>query len=126
MSEVRDIDPGSAHPCRGQKGLFATRAWAAGRVVGEYRGVVRWYRDVADTTYYAGFRADGHFGYGVDATTGGNETRFINHYKGAAAAPNVRFATTGGAGGTSPRIMVLTTAQIAAGDEFLADYGYEC
>lgn len=126
MSEVREIDAPS-HPCRGQKGLFATRAWAFGRVVGEYQGLVRWFRDVDDTTYFAGCQAEGYYGYGVDASVNGNHTRFINDYKGVAAAPNVRYATTGSAmKRLPPRIIVITTKDVQAGEEFLADYGYEC
>ena len=94
--------------------------------MGEYQGVVRWFRDVEDTTYYVGFQTQGHFGYGVDASTNGGNTRFINDYKGVAAAPNVRYVTTGGVAGTTPRIMVVTAREVAAGEEFLADYGYEC
>ena len=126
MSEVREIrDPD--HPCRGQKGLFATKPWAPGRVIGEYQGLIRWFRDVEDTTYYAGFQAEGYYGYGVDASVSGNHTKYINDYKGVAPAPNVRYATTsGGSKRIRPRIMVITIREVQTGEEFVADYGYEC
>lgn len=122
MSEPRVIaDP--RHPCAGQRGLFATRRWAARRAIGRYEGAVRDYRRVADTSYCVGISADGWRGYCVDGADGGSDMRYVNDYRGVAASPNVRYLTVGG---PTPVVVVVTTRPVPAGREFVADYGYEC
>nr|WRJ69993.1 SET domain-containing protein [Oceanusvirus sp.] len=106
---------------RGQRGLFATRAWKAGEVLGEYEGEIVLFADVADTSYTVGINADGWMGYGVDGKRLGNRTRFINHYGGGVAdGPNCRYDSS-----RAPRVDVVIVVDVNPGDQFVADYGYE-
>ncbi len=62
--------------------------------------------------------------YDIDAAKCGNESRFINDYRGTGAAPNIVFVPYRLLGGTV-RIAVRTCRPVAAGEELLADYGEE-
>ena len=58
----------------------------------------------------------------LDARCVGNESRFINDYRGLAAHPNVKFHTMAHAG-RGMWVDIIVVAAIRAGDEILVDYG---
>ena len=58
---------------------------------------------------------------GLDALLKGNETRFINSFQNIAAHPNVMMKSA--YVNTRPHLFVVCRCPIAAGDEFLFDYG---
>ena len=108
-------------PLQGQRGLFATRAWKAGEVVGEYEGDLVLFENVADTSYTVGIDADGWMGYGVDGKHSGNPTRFINHYGGGVTdRPNCKYDSS-----RAPRVDVVVIRDVNPGEQFTTDYGYE-
>jgi hypothetical protein len=100
------------------RGVFATRALAAGEQVCEYRGeriswdeaLHRHPRDPAhpDHTFYFDI-GDGTF---VDGAVGGNSARWINH----ACRPNCE------AGDHNGRIFIRTVQPIQSGEELSIDY----
>lgn len=125
--EVRDLV--APHPLEGQRGLFATRAFQAFDIIGEYIGVVD--GDVGGSgDYLACLERDepDYLALGLDAEKAGNEARFINHYEGilepstgAPTTPNLKMS--GAYVDTLPRVMLIVKRDIAAGDELLLDYG---
>ena len=58
----------------------------------------------------------------LDARCVGNESRFINDYRGLAAQPNVNFHTLAHPG-RGMWVDIIVVAVIRAGDEILVDYG---
>ena len=58
----------------------------------------------------------------LDARCVGNESRFINDYRGLAAQPNVKFHTMAHPG-RGMWVDIIVDAAIRAGDEILVDYG---
>jgi hypothetical protein len=58
---------------------------------------------------------------GIDAGRAGNQMRMINDYRGIAAASNCAFARVWLRG--MPALVVVVVAPVAAGEEFLLDYG---
>jgi SET domain-containing protein len=57
----------------------------------------------------------------VDADRAGNETRFINDYRGIAETPNVQFRVV--LDPTRPQVCVVALVAVPQGAELLADYG---
>jgi hypothetical protein len=87
------ITPISApdHPARGQFGLFAAQHLTAGSFILLYLGFVHSESD-ADAASDYDLSLDRELGVGVDATTMGNEARFINDYRGInPSGPNAEF-----------------------------------
>jgi hypothetical protein len=87
------ITPISApdHPAQGQFGLFAAQHLSAGSFILFYLGFVHSEHD-ADATSNYDLSLDRELGVGVDATTMGNEARFINDYRGInSSGPNAEF-----------------------------------
>lgn len=117
------------HPLEGQRGLFATRAFEAFDVLGEYVGVVD--GDAGGHgEYLACLERDqpNHLALGLDAESAGNEARFINHFEGlfsptTGTAMTANLKMSGAYVDTLPRIMLIVKRDIAAGEELILDYG---
>ncbi|CAK9786310.1 unnamed protein product [Cutaneotrichosporon oleaginosum] len=63
-----------------------------------------------------------HVSIGVDAAQAGNAARFVNDFRGVAAAPNAEFRLGRGEEGEA-RMEVWSTRRIEKGDEVLVSYG---
>ena len=137
---------------RGRLGLFASRDWSPGETVSEYAGALV-SLDAFERTFAGAFAARAaHRSYAVlcEGTLAGvpgplmicafdpklaNDSRFINDPVVAAsraatkkkrlvAPANVRLVETrDDAAGGAPRLFVVTTRDVRAGEEFLATYG---
>jgi hypothetical protein len=135
--EIREVT--STHPCGGRKnghfnrGLFATTAFKPGDVLGTYAGSIQSAGGDGGSRGQRGQYAitlDTSRGFGrpvaleLDARDVGNESRFINDYRGTSAdpAPNVRF-TTSCVAGRGVWVQISVVAPIQADDEVLVDYG---
>ncbi len=117
---IRRIPLEAEHPCRGQYGVFARMPLQPTDCLMSYGGILRARCD-SDSLYLAS--AGG--GLDIDAERCGNETRYLNHYAGIAAAPNadlrIRIEPFSG----TRWIAVRLVSPVAAGDEILLDYGEE-
>lgn len=121
MSEVRKV---LSEP---QRGLFATRDWAAGETVGRYDGELRLISDCAGATdYCVGMRLDGWSGFCVDAAERGNHTRYVDDCRGVSSAPNSTYITEYDSDAKLARVFVFTVKPVRDEEEFLTDYGYQC
>lgn len=78
--QVRDLQVPVTHPCHGQQGLFATRAFKTYEVVGEYTGRVV---SKEKGGHYVAVLENKDYdeSLGVDAEFAGNEMRAINAYQ---------------------------------------------
>ncbi len=101
-------------------GLFAARALAPGRPVGEYAGLLtRAWRPLGQgrfNPYLLKYPFES--AYAVDAEAQGNELRFVNH---SARRANVARALVVHEG--LPRVLFVASRPIARGEQFLLDYG---
>jgi hypothetical protein len=80
-----------SHPANGQHGLFATQNLLPGTFILPYLGFVHGSVD-ADLRSDYDLGLDAELGIAVDASSMGNETRFINDYRGVSATgPNAEF-----------------------------------
>ncbi|MHB2026124.1 MAG: SET domain-containing protein-lysine N-methyltransferase [Elusimicrobiota bacterium] len=97
-------------------GLYAHRAIAAGRILGEYAGALS--RDWTDDfrPYLMKYPFDSPFA--VDAQEAGNELRFINHSSKGWNVQRVRVFHAG-----LPRVIFAAAKPIGAGGQILLDYG---
>lgn len=86
ISSVTD----KAHPAHGQHALCATQQLRPDTFVLPYLGYVHDQTDTNEESDYD-LSLDRELGIGVDASTMGNEARFINDYRGVAQAPNAEF-----------------------------------
>ena len=136
---------------RGRLGLFASRDWSPGETVSEYAGALVTL-DAFERTFAGAFAARAaHRAYAVvcEGTLAGvpgplmicafdpkfaNDSRFINdpvvessrtrRRRRLVAPANVRLVETrDDAAGGAPRLFVVTTRHVRAGEEFLATYG---
>jgi hypothetical protein len=99
-----------------------------------YLGYVHNQIDIDDTSDYD-LSLDREHGIGVDATTMGNEARFINDYRGVSTAPNAEFRDIFfdiGTGKVEKRVGVFVLSAgksgkrakgIGRGHEILVSYG---
>ena len=134
---IRPVPPD--HPCYGTgfaRGLFATKTFQPYHTIGTYAGVIG---DAEGTgTQKAQRPQEGQFAIDldiaqsmgsaikieIDAKYVGNETRFINDYRGIALRPNVEFCTKACAR-KGLWVDVKAAVDIYDGDEILVDYGDE-
>ena len=123
LGVIRPITDRS-HPAHGQHGLFAARKILPRTLIVEYIGEV--HSDERPTSDYdvSLYRfSDSGESIGVDASSMGNEARFVNDYRGIRSKPNAEFAdqrTTGG----DLRIGIWSlTEGIRKGDEIVVSYG---
>eukprot|EP00290_Baffinella_frigidus_P045147 CAMPEP_0180301196 /NCGR_PEP_ID=MMETSP0988-20121125/23319_1 /TAXON_ID=697907 /ORGANISM="non described non described, Strain CCMP2293" /LENGTH=235 /DNA_ID=CAMNT_0022281657 /DNA_START=16 /DNA_END=723 /DNA_ORIENTATION=- len=122
--EIRKItDP--AHPAYGQNGLYATRDFGVGEVLGEYTGfVMPGHMGGEYTTRLWDTDAEpGNPHPACNASKGGNEFRFINDFRCVPGdkGSNVRFSACHIQGARSALIVAIK--DVAEGEEFLLDYG---
>lgn len=104
-------------------GVFTKQAIPKGTVLGLYSGVVRCHDQLTPAQkQYSNFlfKHPEHGEFCVDASTDGNWTRFLNH----SCEPNCTFARALRCGYTRV-IYVRTGRQILAGEQLLADYGWD-
>ncbi|OQR94203.1 SET domain protein [Achlya hypogyna] len=117
MSILRITD--EAHPAVNEYGLFAAEPLPPHTLVLNYVGRVHLQTDFPDSdyavTYYGAFA--------IDATSAGNEARFINDYRNIASRPNVAFDTYADAAGRIHAGVFTLNKPIAAGEEILGNYG---
>ena len=113
-----------SHPAHGQHGLFAARKIPPRTLIVEYIGEV--HSDERPTSDYdiSLYRfAENGESIGVDASSMGNEARFVNDYRGIRPKPNAEFAdrrTTGG----DLRIGIWSLSEgMRKGDEIVVSYG---
>lgn len=80
------------HPACGQRGLFAAQPLAPNTFICLYLGHVHT-NSLSDTDPHSDYdlNLDGDLGLSVDAGSSGNESRFVNDYRGIAERPNVEF-----------------------------------
>jgi hypothetical protein len=78
------------HPAHGQHGLFAAKKIPPRTLLLDYIGQV--HCDDRESDYDLSlYRSQDGLSVGIDATTMGNEARFINDYRGIADKPNALF-----------------------------------
>ena len=125
----------SGHPAYQQRGLFASRDLAPGSLILPYIGFVHGPQDTDHESTYD-LSLDRELGVGVDATTMGNEARFINDYRGiSSSGPNAEFKEVWvevGKENTERRMAVYVlhagksgrrSSGIKKGEEILVSYG---
>jgi hypothetical protein len=124
----------SAHPAFGQYALFANQQLPPDSFVLPYLGYVHDQSDTNETSDYD-LSLDRELGIGVDASTMGNEARFINDYRGVSSAPNAEFRDIHvdlGNGKVEKRVGVFVLSAgrsgkrakgITRGQEILISYG---
>lgn len=124
----------TSHPANGQSSLCATQHLPPDTFILPYLGYVHDQTDIDDTSDYD-LSLDREHGIGVDATKMGNEARFINDYRGVAAAPNAEFRdifVDAGAGKVEKRVGVFVLSAgksgkrakgVGRGQEILVSYG---
>jgi SET domain-containing protein len=112
------------HPAAPQHGLFASESIPCGALVGNYTGLVK-PQQGADSSHYLVEVHDRHTGlrFDLDAEHYGNETRFINDYKGVADHPNVALVLYHAHATGELSVGVVTQRQLQHGEEILVDYG---
>jgi hypothetical protein len=86
ISPVKD----EAHPANGQHALCATQHLRPDAFILPYLGYVHDHTDTNEASDYD-LSLDRELGIGVDASSMGNEARFINDYRGVSQAPNAEF-----------------------------------
>ncbi|KAH7410492.1 hypothetical protein DE146DRAFT_675195 [Phaeosphaeria sp. MPI-PUGE-AT-0046c] len=123
-----------SHPAKGQNSLCATQHLPPDTFILPYLGYVHDQTDLDEASDYD-LSLDRELGIGVDASKMGNEARFINDYRGVAAAPNAEFRdifVDVGAGKVEKRVGVFVLSAgksgkrakgIARGQEILVSYG---
>jgi hypothetical protein len=126
-----------SHPANGQHGLFATQNLPPDTFILTYLGFVHGAVDADPKSNYD-IRLDAELGIAVDASNLGNETRFINDYRGVSTSgPNAQFrdVLVDFGNGMLERCMgvfVLSAGKvksskrakgIAKGEEILVSYG---
>jgi hypothetical protein len=125
------------HPANGQFGLFATQNLLPGTFIIVYLGYVHDLVDTDPTSDYD-LRLNSELGIAVDASRMGNETRFINDYRGVSdTGPNAEFRDVlvdlgNGVLERRTGVFVLNAGKvksgkrakgIAKGEEILVSYG---
>jgi SET domain-containing protein len=112
-----------SHPAHGQHGLFAARKIPAHTLIVEYIGEVHSDERRASDYDISLYRFSGGENVGVDATTMGNEARFVNDYRGIRPKPNAHFADRWTAGGDLRMGIWSLASGIRKGEEIVVSYG---
>lgn len=109
------------HPACGQRGLFAHKKIPPGSHIIDYVGEVHC-EERPDSDYDLSlYRRDG-VNVGIDAQEMGNESRFINDYRGIKDRPNAEFVEYR-TGRGELRMSVWSREGIQRGDEIVVSYG---
>ncbi|KXN83595.1 hypothetical protein AN958_01160 [Leucoagaricus sp. SymC.cos] len=113
----------TAHPAYGQFGLFATSHIKSNTRILDYTGEL--HCDDRPTSDYdlSLYRFSDGVNVGIDARTSGNETRFINDYRGIAGRPNALFRDNRLSSGVLRMSIWSASEGIRKGDEILVSYG---
>lgn len=124
----------ASHPAHGQHALYANQHLPPNSFILPYLGYVHDQTDTIEASDYD-LSLDRELGIGVDASTMGNEARFINDYRGVCAAPNAEFRDIHVAIGNGKienrmGVFVLSAGKsgkrakgIRSGQEILVSYG---
>mmetsp|Transcript_5388 Transcript_5388/g.10272 ORF Transcript_5388/g.10272 Transcript_5388/m.10272 type:complete len:334 (+) Transcript_5388:115-1116(+) len=108
------------HPCKGAKGLFATKDFHKGTRIIPYVGVVK-RRIVGDASndYLFGV-SDTNID--IDAEHAGNESRYVNDHRGVATVKNVQLVEIRSRAGEL-QVWMEALRTIHSGEEILTHYG---
>jgi hypothetical protein len=126
---IEILDP--KHPAyrdKNSRGVFCSKPIREGEILGEYTGLLRSEKETSYTSQYVMTHAQDLF---IDAKNYGNETRFINDYRGIAPGPNVRFTSKPAKpfcykGKTYDNVTVIQALRdIEKNEEVLVNYGKE-
>ncbi|KAH7883834.1 hypothetical protein F5I97DRAFT_1944458 [Phlebopus sp. FC_14] len=113
----------ASHPARGQYGLFSVKKIPPRSHIIDYIGEVHC-QDRPDSDYDLSlYRTQDGLNVGVDASTMGNESRFVNDYRGIRSKPNAVFVEYRTAAGELRMSVWSATDPIKKGDEILVSYG---
>ncbi|KAF2007817.1 hypothetical protein P154DRAFT_453059, partial [Amniculicola lignicola CBS 123094] len=123
-----------SHPANGQCGLFSTQKLEPDSFILSYLGFVHGKNETDETSDYD-LSLDRELGVGIDASTMGNEARFINDYRGVSSSANAEFRDVFvniGSGKVEKRVGVFVLSAgksgkrakgIEKGHEILVSYG---
>lgn len=113
-------DPG--HPACGQYGLFTLKKIPLRSHIVDYIGEVHC-EERADSDYDLSlYRTQDGINVGIDASKMGNESRFINDYRGIRDKPNAEFVEHRTVGGEL-RMSIWSRVDIERGQEIVVSYG---
>lgn len=114
-------EPG--HPARGQHGLFALKKIPLRSHIIDYVGEVHC-EERPDSDYDLSlYRSQDGVNVGIDASGMGNESRFVNDYRGIRDKPNAEFVECQTAGAELRMGIWSKGDAIKKGDEILVSYG---
>ncbi|KAF9229581.1 hypothetical protein BS17DRAFT_799085 [Gyrodon lividus] len=112
-----------AHPARGQYGLFALKKIQPRTHIVDYIGEVHCQERLNSDYDLSLFRSQDGVNVGIDASIMGNESRFVNDYRGVQGKPNAQFVEYRTVAGEL-RMSIWSTGDIInKGDEILVSYG---
>src|SRR5882762_6229375 len=121
LVQIRSISDAS-HPVVGQYGLFAARKIQPNTHIIDYVGEL--HCDDRDSDYDLSlYRSQDGANVGIDASTMGNEARFINDYRGIRERPNAIFVDGRSLKGELRMSIGSAGQTIKKGDEILVSYG---
>jgi len=113
----------TSHPVSGQYGLFASKKIPPNTHILDYFGEIHC-EDRPNSNYDLSlYRSQDGTNVGIDASTVGNEARFINDYRGVQDKPNALFVNGRTTLGELRMSVWSGTAAIKKGDEILVSYG---
>lgn len=113
----------SGHPTCGQYGLFALKKIPPRSHIIDYIGEVHC-EERPDSDYDLSlYRSQDGVNVGVDASRMGNESRFINDYRGIQGKPNAEFVEYRTESGELRMSIWSKVEGIKKGDEILVSYG---
>ncbi|KAF4622872.1 hypothetical protein D9613_001658 [Agrocybe pediades] len=112
-----------SHPAKGQYGLFAAQKIAPKTHIVDYIGEIHC-DDRPESDYDLSLcRLPDGTSVGIDASTMGNEARFVNDYRGVSSKPNAVFVNERGPSGELKMSIWTSNAEIRKGEEILVSYG---
>jgi hypothetical protein len=114
------------HPCKGQLGVFASMNFDEKHEFGQDAGkVITHGHEIGDHTFFMCYSKGKRVDYTIDAREEGNETRFVNDYRGIARAPNVVFDMKESPLTGHAIVVLISLTVIQEGEELLCDYGQD-
>ncbi|KAJ3777577.1 hypothetical protein FB446DRAFT_716883 [Lentinula raphanica] len=112
-----------SHPAHNQLGLFASKKIPAKMHILDYIGEVHADERLSSDYDLSLVRLQGGESIGIDASTTGNEARFVNDYRGVKDRPNVVFIDYRNDSGELRMGIWAGNEDIKKGDELLVSYG---
>jgi SET domain-containing protein len=113
----------NTHPAKGQFGLFAAKKIPPRSYIIDYVGEVHCDDRPGSDYDLSLLRLQDGLSVGVDASTMGNEARFINDFRGIANRPNAQFQESVNTAGELCMSIWSENETIKKGDEILVSYG---